>query len=298
MEASIDQFRARYAALGWQLDPSIRTAPAIRVNTLLVSIGVLMERLAERGVVLEKIPFAQDGFWIRKSTFSLGSTSEYLRGLYYMQDAAAQIPVQILDPKPGELVLDCCAAPGGKTTQLAQWMKNKGVIVACENSVHRMTSLKANVERCGTENVMIYAADAADVGEFGMRFDKVLLDAPCAGNFASDASWFSKRTVEDAKRNTATQRKLFQAAIGVLRQGGTLVYSTCSLEPEENEFIIEWALKNLPVKCVETGVKYGVEGVTYVLDQQLSEQVRFTRRVWPQNGQNEGFFVAKLVKHG
>jgi NOL1/NOP2/sun family putative RNA methylase len=292
------EFLKRYESLGASLTPATRTGPALRFNTLLVDEPVLLKRLVDRGVVLHKIPFCRDGFWIEKSHFSLGSTTEYLRGLYYIQDAAAQIPVQVLNPLPGETVLDCCAAPGGKTTQLAQWMKNKGAVVSCENSVHRMVSLKSNIERCSAANIIIHAMDASDVADLNMRFDKVLLDAPCAGNFASDPYWFEKRTLADVERNPPLQRKLLAAAVNVLKEGGTLVYSTCSLEPEENEMVIDWALKNLPVHCVDTGLQIGQPGIVVPFGKKLHESVRFATRLWPEQGKNEGFFVAKLVKHG
>ena len=292
------EFLERYGLLGHPLSPTIRTGHALRVNTLLTATDALLGRLVARGVELKRIPFTRDGYWIAKAHFSLGSTTEYLRGLYYLQDAAAQLPVQVLSPKPGETVLDCCAAPGGKTTQLAQWMENKGVIVSCENSVHRMTSLKANLERCGAADVIVYAADAADVQDFGMTFDKVLLDAPCAGNFASDPEWFSKRRLEDVTRNTPLQKKLLQAAVSVLRKDGVLVYSTCSLEPEEDEMVIDWALKNLPVHLVDTSIEVGEPGIADPFGNRLDGQIPLTRRLWPEQGKNEGFFVAKMVKHG
>ncbi len=300
MEARMtaDVFLKRYASFGHPIDAMINTGPALRVNTLLIGEAELVARLESRGVVLEKIPFAKYGYWIKKSRFSLGSTAEYLRGLYYLQDAAAQVPVQVLAPKERMTVLDCCSAPGGKTTQLAQWMRNKGVIVSYEQANHRLVSLKANLERCNALNVVLFNADAATVSKIEMRFDAALVDAPCSGNLAGDPQWLRKRKLEDVQQNTPMQRKLLQAAVHAVKEGGTIVYSTCSLEPEENELIIDWALKTLPVTCASTDLEVGEPGLIAPFGQQLDPTIKNTRRLWPDAGKNEGFFVAKLVKHG
>jgi NOL1/NOP2/sun family putative RNA methylase len=292
-------FLKRYEQLGWKADPAIRTTPALRVNTLVASAEIIGKRLTDKGVRLEKIPFVRDGFFIRKASFSLGATPEYLRGQFYLQDAAAQIPVEVLAPEPGEMILDCCAAPGGKTTQMAALMKNEGVIISFEKNTNRIASLRTNLERCGVSNVIVYNDDAGTAAKLGIRFDKVLLDAPCAGNFASDKDWFDKRTLEDVKRNNDIQRRLLQSAAAVLKPGGVLVYSTCSLEPEENEMMIDWALKQLPLKVVDTGLpkSLGVPGLVSPFGKRLDESIALTRRLWPE-GQHEGFFIAKLVKHG
>ncbi len=129
----------------------------------------------------------------------------------------------------------------------------------------------------------------------GIKFDSVLLDAPCSGNFAGDPRWFDKRTLADVKRNVPMQQRLLKAACDSLADGGNLVYSTCSLEPEEDEMMIDWALKNLPLKCMDTGVSVGVPGLVSVFGRTLDPQISRCRRLWP-DGKHEGFFVAKLVK--
>jgi NOL1/NOP2/sun family putative RNA methylase len=286
-------FFHRYAKLGVKLDKSITTAPALRVNPLVANAGDVLYRLESKGVKLEKIPYLPFGYWIRDARFSLGATTEYLRGMYYLQDAAAQLPVLILDPQPGERVLDMCAAPGGKTTQLAAMMQNKGVIVSFEKALHRLASLKANLERCRVQDCVVYHASAARASGV---FDKVLLDAPCAGNFASDPEWLKKRSIADVKHNVPLQKQLLSAASKCLRLGGTLVYSTCSLEPEENELVIDWAVKNLPLKCMPIDISVGVPAFTKPFGIALDSQLVNCRRLWPVNGENEGFFVAKMVR--
>lgn len=296
---SSNPFLKRYDQLGWQADPEIRATPALRVNTLKTDPEAVLKRLAAKKVALEYISYVQagTGFFIKKAPFSLGATPEYLRGLFYLQDAAAQLPAQVLNPKPGEFVLDCCASPGGKTTQMAAMMENQGVIVSFEKNNNRIASLRANLERCGAANVIVFNDDATTVGKTSIVFDKVLLDAPCAGNFASDKEWFEKRTIEDVRRNNEVQRMLLQTATKALKVGGVLVYSTCSLEPEENEIMMDWAVRNLPLKAVDTALpkSVGSPGLINPFGKRLHETIALTRRLWP-DGMHEGFFVAKLVK--
>jgi 16S rRNA C967 or C1407 C5-methylase (RsmB/RsmF family) len=117
-------------------------------------------------------------------------------------------------------------------------------------------------------------------------FDKVLLDAPCSGNFVTDSAWFEKRSIEGIRLMAKTQKELLRAAVRVLKPSGTLVYSTCSLEPEEDEDVIEWALDTFPIKLVETGLNVGDSGIT--------DRTKLCRRFWPEKTGTQGFFIAKM----
>jgi NOL1/NOP2/sun family putative RNA methylase len=278
-------FLSRYNSFGHEIDPEVIVLkPAIRVNTLKISEQELVDKLSGK-VKLKKIDFTDFGYSV-DSEFALSSTPEYLHGYFYTQEAASQLPVQALSPVGGELVLDMCAAPGSKTTQIAQYMKNQGKVVAVDSNASRLSALKNNLERCGVKNCIIYQKDAAHVADLGVLFDKVLLDAPCSGNFVTDKGWFEKRTIEGVKSMARTQKALLKAAVAVLKPSGTLVYSTCSLEPEEDEEVVEWALDSLPVKLVETGIKAGEPGLT--------PKTRLCRRFWPEKSATQGFFLAKL----
>jgi NOL1/NOP2/sun family putative RNA methylase len=280
-------FLSRYKELGHEIEPDKMTIKqSIRVNTLKISEQELLKRL-EKKVKLTKIPFTDSGYWV-ESDFALSSTPEYLQGYYYIQEAASQLPVKVLSPENTDAVLDMCAAPGSKTTQLAQVMGNKGSIVALESNSSRLAALKNNLERCGVTNCIIYQKDAAHADDLGILFDKVLLDAPCSGNFVTDSAWFDKRSIEGIKLMAKTQKELLRAAVRVLKPSGTLVYSTCSLEPEEDEEVIEWALDTFPVKLVETGLKVGDSGITAM--------TKLCRRFWPGKTGTQGFFIAKLCK--
>jgi NOL1/NOP2/sun family putative RNA methylase len=288
-------FLERYKKLGGHIEP-ISLPVCLRINTLRASPKVLTPRLNSLGIVLEKIPFTKQGYCVKKTEFSLGAITEFLLGYYYLQEAAAQLPVEILDPKPGELVLDCCAAPGGKTTQLAQAMKNQGVIVAYELKKHRMVSLFTNLERMGATNAVVFQGDVENASTLGLEFDKILLDAPCAGNYATDPGWFEKRTFEGVKASARIQQRLLRIASGLLKQGGTLIYSTCSLEPEENELNMEWAVKELPLELEPVKLKTGDPGLTNVFGRKLSPEIAFCRRFWPHKTKTQGFFIARLRK--
>ncbi|MBW3001689.1 RsmB/NOP family class I SAM-dependent RNA methyltransferase [Candidatus Woesearchaeota archaeon] len=294
MEKGMNFFLDRYKELGETVS-SIKLKPALRINTLNISEEKLINRLKKQGVKLEKVPYAKHGYFY-SSRFSLGSIAEYLLGYFYLQESAAQLPVQVLDPKPDETVLDCCAAPGGKTTQIAQFMKNKGLLIAVEKKSHRITSLRTNLERCGINNCIVYAMDANKVDSLNMKFDKILLDAPCSGNFITDPTWFKKRSLDGIRRNAEIQKSLIEKALSVLKKGGTLIYSTCSLEPEENELNMQWMLNRFKVKIEKNNLKIGDSGLTKVFDKKLDKQIANCSRFWPNKTNTEGFFIAKIRK--
>ena len=288
-------FLDRYKAMGHELRGSERTKRAIRVNTLLTSREEVVGKLEARGVKLTGIPWLRDGLYVEGGESSVGASFEYLLGLYSIQEAAAQFPVEVLSPNPGEIVLDMCAAPGGKTTQMAAWMGNSGVVVAVDVRRNRLYALENNLERTGSENCVAYCADAASFDYGGTLFDKILLDVPCSGNYVTDPSWFSKRNIRDVEANAAEQRRLLGAALVLLRPGGTLVYTTCSLEPEEDEYNIQWLLDSHDVELVEVKGP-GSPALTEAIGRNLSKEVARCRRFWPDKMETQGFFVAKVAK--
>ena len=252
-----------------------------------------MKRLESLGIVLEKIPFLEDGYWIRKSKFSVGATAEYLLGLYSIQEAAAQIPATLFSKLKAKTVLDACASPGGKTVQLANLMDNSGVIVALDLKPRKMFALTNQLERSRVTNTAVYNMDAKEASKLNIKFDRVLLDVPCSGNPITDRDWFNKRTMEDVHRNARRQRQILTEAAKVTKDGGEIVYATCSLEPEENEFNIDWAIANLNVK-IETIKCHGEKGLTNVFGKELDSSIKKCNRIWPK--QTQGFFVCKLKK--
>lgn len=284
-------FLEKYALLGGAIE-HIKIPPTLRINTLKTTAKELIPRLEKHGIKLTKIPYTKNGY-TAESRFSLGAITEYLLGYYYLQEAAAQIPVEILDPKPTETVLDCCAAPGGKTTQLAAHMKNQGTIIAYELKPHRIPSLLMNLERCGVKNTTAFQDNFATAKQ---QFDKILLDAPCSGNYLLEPNWFEKRTPEDIQKSSDIQKRLLHDAVRLLKPGGTLVYCTCSLEPEENELNVHWALQKLPIRLEKVNLELGDDGITDVFNKKLNPEIAKCKRFWPYKTNTEGFFIAKMVK--
>jgi NOL1/NOP2/sun family putative RNA methylase len=285
-------FVNRYRQLGWQFK-EIETRQAIRINQTNAKGKNLPQRLKELGVELEKVPFLESGYWVGKSKVSAGATAEYLLGFYSIQEAAAQIPVTLFTNLKAKTVLDACAAPGGKTVQLADQMTNTGAIVALDINQNRINALANHLERCHIRSVVIYDLDARRASRLNLKFDRILLDVPCSGNFASDSEWFSQRTLKDVERNARVQREIVADAVKCLAENGEIVYSTCSLEPEEDELNMDWAARNLNLQIQKIDC-VGDKGLTNVFGRALDPSICNSRRIWP--GKTQGFFFCKLKK--
>lgn len=283
-------FVERYKEIGFSFK-EVALKQAIRLNETNAKGKDLISRLSSVGVLLEKISFLNSGYWVRSSKVSVGATAEYLLGLYSVQEAAAQIPATLFASLKSSLVLDACAAPGGKTIQMADLMDNTGIIVALDMNKRRLIALSNNLERCHTRNTTVYLMDARYSSKLKMKFDQILLDVPCSGNYTMDHDWFKRRTLKDIKQNAARQREILTEAVTSLKRDGEIVYSTCSLEPEEDEMNIDWAIRNLNLRTEEIEC-YGQEGLTNVFGSKLDPSIKFCRRIWP--GQTQGFFVCKL----
>ncbi|MCW4017852.1 MAG: RsmB/NOP family class I SAM-dependent RNA methyltransferase [Candidatus Bathyarchaeota archaeon] len=283
-------FVNRYRQLGWQFKPT-KARQAIRINQANAKGKNLPERLRGLGVELEKVPYLKSGYWVGKTRVSAGATAEYLLGMYSIQEAAAQIPATLFKGLKNKKVLDACAAPGGKTTQLADLMDNKGVLVSLDVNKRRLSALANHLERCHVRCCVVYSLDARRASGLNLQFDRILLDVPCSGNFASDPQWFSRRTHADVKRNAKVQREILAEAAKCLAPNGEIVYSTCSLEPEEDELNMDWAVKNLGLQIQVVDCE-GAVGLTEVFGQKLDSSVSRCRRFWPRDMQ--GFFVCKL----
>ncbi len=285
-------FAARYATLGWKYE-DVTPEQAIRINTMNCDEEKVVRRLEALGIELEKIPFLEHGYWVHHSKFSLGATSEYLLGLYSIQEAAAQIPTTLFTELKDKIVLDACAAPGGKTVQLADSMGNTGAVIALDVKKQRLTALTNHLERCRVKNTIVYYLDARQASKLKLKFDRILLDVPCSGNFSTDKDWFKKRTIKDVERNAKLQREILAEAAKILKDNGEIVYATCSLEPEENELNVNWAIENLNLKVAKIDC-YGERAATEIFGKRLDSRIENCRRIWP--GKTQGFFVCKLVK--
>ncbi|MFH1064450.1 MAG: RsmB/NOP family class I SAM-dependent RNA methyltransferase [Candidatus Woesearchaeota archaeon] len=276
---------------------------SIRVNTLKIDVDALVERVSKEWI-LTPIPWCKDGFWIEhrgigeEKRRDVGNMIEHVLGYVYVQEAASMIPPLVLDPQPGERVLDMCAAPGSKTTQIAQYMKNKGVLVANDVMGLRLASLGVNLQRCGVLNVIMTRMQGNRF--YNVEFDRILVDAPCSGTgtIRKSLKTIDMWNLKLASHLAKTQRTLVRTAFSILKPGGTMVYSTCTLEPEEDEGIVDYILKEFPeasVEEIDLDIKRSpcvtqFEGKTY------SDEVKKCLRIWPQDNDTEGFFVAKIRK--
>lgn len=287
-----EDFLKRYEE--WGIDQrdalNFRAKPAIRVNTNLISPKKLIGRLEERKVFTQKVPYLSEGFYV-DAVFPLASMIEYLVGYFYIQEIPAQIPGEIiklfLKTKKFEdvKILDMCAAPGGKTTHLSQLLRNKGKVIAVDSSKSRNEKLVFNLERIRSQNVTVYSTDALTfLAE--TEFDIILVDAPCSGNFTQDRDWFEKRDMEGIMQRVELQKKLLIKAKDLCKKEGIIVYATCSLEKEENEEVVEFALTK-GLTLLDTGIDKGKDGLT--------EKTKQCKRFLPSYG-FPGFFVGVLKK--
>jgi NOL1/NOP2/sun family putative RNA methylase len=285
-------FTKRYKKLGWNYK-QVKLRQAIRINTMNKNIETVISRLESLEIVLKKIPFLENGYWIDRSKFSVGATAEYLLGMYSIQETAAQIPATLFTETENKTVLDACASPGGKTVQIANLMSNTGIIVALELKQRKMFALTNQLERCQVTNAAVYNMDAREASNLNMKFDRILLDVPCSGNPITDRDWFNKRTMEDVHRNARRQRQILTEATKVTKEDGEIIYATCSMEPEENELNIDWALGALNIK-VEEITCHGEKGLTDIFGREIDSSIEKCRRIWPD--QTQGFFICKLRK--
>jgi NOL1/NOP2/sun family putative RNA methylase len=265
----------------------------VRVNTLKIGQNALIQRLKDKGFSL-KTTDLPDCLEITAEPYSIGASAEYLLGYFYIQDKSSMVPALALAPVPGDTVIDMAASPGGKTTHIAQLVHNEGLIVAIEKDPLRMPGLRANLGRCGVRNAALFEMDALEVGRLDLKADKVLLDAPCTGEgvIAKDRTRKTSRELADIIFCAGQQRELIDAACTVLKPGGTLVYSTCSYAPEEDEQVVDYAIKKHGMK-VEP-IPYGSPAITSFGSLKFNQEVANARRMYPHIHRTTGFFVARL----
>ena len=275
----------------------------IRTNSLKTRRRDLAQALINRGVNLDPVgKWSKVGLVIYSSQVPLGATPEYLAGHYILQGASSLLPVMALAPQENEKVLDMAAAPGGKTTHIAALMRNSGLLYANDANKKRCKAVVGNLHRLGITNTVVCSHDARKIHTVMKGFDRVLLDAPCSGTgvIAKDPSVKTGKGHKDIQLCSHMQKELILAAIDALdansKTGGYLVYSTCSILPQENESIVDYALKKRPVKLVDTGLDFGVEGFSKFRDFRYHPSLNLTKRYYPHTHNMDGFFVAKFKK--
>ncbi|KAJ8289901.1 hypothetical protein GJAV_G00006570 [Gymnothorax javanicus] len=283
----------------------IQRPVTIRTNTLKARRRDLAQALINRGVNLDPL-----GKWSKVGLVIFDSSVpiEYLvwdeqnSQIMQRQGASSLLPVMALSPQEGETVLDMSCAPGGKTTYMAQLMRNTGVIVANDASAERLKSVVGNIHRLGVTNTVICNYDGRQFPKVMGGFDRVLLDAPCSGTgvISKDPAVKTSKDETDIHRSAHLQKELILSAIDSLdaesKTGGYLVYCTCSIMVEENEWVVDYALKKRNVKLVPTGLDFGKEGFTRFKERRFHPSLHLSRRFYPHSHNMDGFFVAKLKK--
>jgi NOL1/NOP2/sun family putative RNA methylase len=276
---------------------------SVRINTLKTTKEKLTDILRQRNIVFEDVPWAEEALIFKGITRArLGQMDIVADGLVYRQGISSMLPVIILDPKPGEQILDMCAAPGSKTAQMAARMDNRGEITAIEAIRGRYYKLRSVMKLSGATNVSFKLMDARRFRPGDRVFDKILVDAPCSseGRFKDGEpktfAYWSPRKIKEMARK---QRGLLLTAGRLLRPGGVLVYATCTFAPEENEGVVQWLLKKtegaLGIEHVNIQGAASYPAVTAWQGKVFGEDVRKCLRVLPGEGM-EGFFVAKFHK--
>ena len=279
-------------------DRSLRRG--IRVNTLKYTARDLA---AWFPLPLSPVPFARDGFAF-EGAFRAGADPLHHAGAYYMQEASAMSAVTVLSPLPGERILDLCAAPGGKSTQIAACLQGQGLLWSNEYGRSRAQILLQNLERCGVANAVVSSADAGTIGGGLPRFfDGVLVDAPCSGEgmFRKEPEALAQWSEDNIRLCAARQREILHAAAETVRPGGRLIYSTCTFAPEENECMAAWFVRTHPDFCLEeTGAGFGMPGLPWERVAPFAPEtdgagvpLERCRRIFPAHG-GEGPFVAKF----
>lgn len=250
---------------------------------------------------LSPVPFCPTGFYYEADE-QPGKHPYHAAGLYYIQEPSAMFVAETLQPKPGEKVLDLCAAPGGKTTQLAAMMDNTGFLLANEIHPKRVKALSENIERLGITNALVTNETPEKLAErFAGYFDKILVDAPCSGEgmFRKDEEAILYWSEEHVRQCAVKQRNILDCAYRMLKEGGSLVYSTCTFSPEENEQTIEALLQKYEdLELVTIEKSEGIQSGRPEWTKTTLTAIEKTARLWPHRLLGEGHFVAKLQKIG
>ncbi len=285
---------------------SQRAITTIRLNPLKGNVEETKKSLEAKGYELEAIEWDKYSYFIRNHDKSeVSQTLEYQDGKFYIQNLSSILDTLVLDPKEGENILDMCAAPGSKTTHIAAITNNKANILANDADMSRVNSLKNVLNQFGAKNVKATFSDATEFGKkYPEYFDRVLLDAPCSGEgmiYMNSMKPLRFWSLEKIKRCSFLQRDLIMSAFRTLKKGGTMVYSTCTLEPEENEGVITDLLEHFPSASIEElGVEINnknvMSGITKWSGHLYNPAVKKTLRIIP-NSKMMGFYIAKIKKN-
>ncbi|WP_456369868.1 NOL1/NOP2/sun family putative RNA methylase [Thermodesulfatator atlanticus] len=257
---------------------------------------IVLDGLARQGVKAEPVPGFPGFYRAEPRDFPLGSTEEYYLGYIYPMTISSALPVFALEPEPGEYILDMCAAPGSKTTQIAQASQDRAIIVANDRRLDRLTALVANLKRLGVACVMttLYRGEQFP---FGVPFDKVLVDAPCSGEGRYRQGYEGELLYQKEGHTNlpAIQKGLLVRAFDLVKVGGVVVYSTCTFNPEENELVVDYLLRKRQAEVIPCDYPLPHHpGVTEWEGKILHPSLNYAARFYPHETNSVGFFVIKL----
>lgn len=298
--------KSRVSSLFYQ-----RARTTIRLNSLKGNVKDTYRLLKSRGYELEGIPWAPNVYFVNNRDKSeISQIEEYRQGLFYIQDLSSILATLALNPMRNENILDMCAAPGSKTTHIAEITKNGANILANEIEVNRTNSLKNVIEQFGATSVKITLSDGRDFGKkYPDYFDKVLLDAPCSGEgriYLRGPKPLRFWSIKKVKSSTMIQKELIDSAFKTLKSKGILIYSTCTLEPEENEGVVSYLLAKNPLAYLEDielvsspefsdFKKHITSGITQWSGNKYHPSVKKSIRIIPSS-EMMGFYIAKISK--
>jgi NOL1/NOP2/sun family putative RNA methylase len=281
----------------------------VRVNTVKATPDRVRRAFDEAGTEYEQVAWHDGLLLLPGIADQPGNSWPYVHGWVYGQEEVSAVPAEVLDPQPGERVFDPCAAPGSKTTQLAALMDDTGTLVANDNNLGRLSALRSNTERCGVTNVVVTNQDARNVslkpfvGPDGDHqapfFDRALVDVPCSceGTVRKNPTALDEWEYSHVQGISGVQKGILTRALEVTKPGGTVVYSTCTFAPEENEEVLDHVLSKDRVSCelVEFDLPFDSSpGVTAWEDDEYDATVERAHRIYPHQNDTGGFFIAKL----
>jgi 16S rRNA (cytosine967-C5)-methyltransferase len=285
----VEQFNVKQTKklLDWYNQP-----PSIdlRVNSLKITRENLQETLLNQGVETTCLPHLPSGLRLTNSAGNIAQLDCFQEGLFTIQDGSAQLVTHFLNPQPHETIIDACAAPGGKTTHIAELMGDSGLIIGCDRHLSRLKKVTENAKRLKLKSIQVIEGNSSELTEWENKADKVLVDVPCSGlgtlHKNPDIRWHKK--LEDIKPLRELQLKILENSAKWVKNGGILVYSTCTLNKEENEEIITKFVENNPSWQLDT--KNNNPNFDFPITS------KGMVKIFPPVDNMDGFFMAKLIK--
>ena len=271
----------------------------VRVNTIKAVPERARRALEHEGIEYEPVGWHDQLLRLPEAT--PGTNWPYFHGWLHGQEEVSAVPALVLDPQPGERIWDSCAAPGSKTTQLSAIMDDRGVVVGNDNNLGRLSSLRHNAERLGVTNLVVTKQDGRNFSfnPFGFdEFDRAIVDAPCSceGTVRKNPTTLEEWTLEHVHSVAAVQKGILSRAVQATKPGGTVVYSTCTFAPEENEAVVDHVLETEDCEVVGFDCPLdSVSGITEWEDDSYDSSVEQTHRIYPHLNDTGGFYCAKLA---